>query len=79
MWTDNNNLMLRRINVTSTIIGSLPVYTDSYAISQLTTSDEGRVIQCTANSINPPVMDSGNIILDVFGKLKICQSYVITV
>ena len=69
VWSDNNNPMLRRINATSTIIDSLPVYTDSYTISQLTTSDEGRKIQCTANSINLSVMDSSNIILDVFGKL----------
>ena len=70
MWTDNSNVILQRINATSTIIDSLPVYTDSYTISQLTTSDEGRKIQCTANSIDTPVMDSGSIILDVFGKLK---------
>ena len=69
MWTDNNNAILKRINATSTIIDGLPVYTDSYTISQLTTGDQGRKIQCTANSIDPPVMDSGNIILNVFGKL----------
>ena len=67
LWTDNNNIVLRRNNVTS---DSLPVYTDSYTIIQLTTSDEGRMIRCTANSIDSPVMDSGNIILDEFGKLK---------
>ena len=70
VWTDNNNTVLRRSNVTSTIPDSLPVYTDSYTIMQLTTSDESRMIRCTANSIDSPVMESGNIILDVFGKLK---------
>ena len=67
VWTDNNNIVLRRSNVTS---DSLSVYTDSYTIMQLTISDEGRMIRCTANSIDSPVMESVNIILDVFGKLK---------
>ena len=71
VWTDNNdnNTVLRRTNVTSTMPGNLPVYTDSYTIMQLTTNDEGRMIQCTANSIDSPVMESGNIILEVSGKL----------
>ena len=69
VWTDNNdnNTVLRRSNVTSTTTDSLSVYTDSYTIMRLTTNDEGRVIQCTVNSIDSPVMESGNIILDVFG------------
>ena len=69
VWTDNSNIILRRINVTSTAtMGSLPVFTDSYTITQLTTSDQGREIQCVANRTDPPVTDSGNIILSVTGK-----------
>ena len=68
VWTNDNNT-LRRINVTSTAtMGSLPVYTDSYTIIQLTTSDQGREIQCIADRIDPPVTDSGSIILSVTGK-----------
>ena len=63
-----NNMMLQRTIVMPTIINNLPVYTDSYTISLLTTSDQGRVIQCMANSINPPVIDSGNIMLNVTSK-----------
>ena len=48
--------------------GSLPVYTDSFMITLLTTSDHNRVIQCIANSLDPPVMDSSVITLNVTGK-----------
>ena len=69
VWTDTSNIILRRISVTSTTaMDSLPVYTDSYTITQLTTSDQGREIQCIANSINPPVAENGSIILNVTGK-----------
>ena len=69
VWTDNSNIILRRINVTLTAtMGSLPVYTDSYTITQLTTSDQGREIQCIASRTDPPVTDSGSIILSVTGK-----------
>ena len=69
VWTDNSNIILRRINVTSTTtMGSLPVFTDSYTIAQLTTSDQFREIQCIANRTNPLVTNSGSIILNVTGK-----------
>ena len=68
LWTDSI-ATLKRTNVTSTgTSGLLPVYTDSYTITQLTTSDHGREIQCIANKIDPPVMDSAVIILNVTGK-----------
>ena len=63
-----NNMMLQRTIVMPTVINSLPVYTNSYNISLLTTSDQGRVIHCMANSTNPPVIDSGNIMLNITGK-----------
>ena len=68
VWTDNGGT-LRRTNVTSSRMeGSLPVYTDSFMITQLTTSDHNREIQCIASRTNPPVMDTGAIILNVTGK-----------
>ena len=51
-----------------TVMNGSSVYTDSYTITQLTTSDQGRVIQCIANRTNPPAMDSSNITLSVNGK-----------
>ena len=52
----------------STVMDGSSVYNDSYTITQLTTSDHGRMIQCIANGTNPPVMDSSSIILSVNGK-----------
>ena len=70
VWTDNNGT-LNRTNVTSNgMEGLLPVYTDSYTITLLTTADQGREIQCIANRRVPPVTDSGIIILNVTGKSK---------
>ena len=52
----------------ATITNGSSVYTDSYTITQLTTSDLHRVIQCVANRTNPPIMDSSNIFLIINGK-----------
>ena len=48
--------------MTSNVTNGLPVYTDSFTILQLSTSDQNREIRCSS------VMASGSIILDVFGK-----------
>ena len=69
VWTTTNTI-LQRTNVMATVMGSSSVYTDSYTITQLTTSDHGRVIQCIANRTSPPVVDNGIITLNVIGKLK---------
>ena len=69
VWTSNNRI-LKRTSSTPTTSGSSLVYTDSYTISQLNTSDQGRVIQCIANRTSPPVTDSGSIVLNITGKLK---------
>ena len=71
MWT-TNTLILQRTNITGSVNDGSSVYTDSYTITQLTTSDHGRVIQCIANRTDPPLTDSSNIILSVIGEL---QSY----
>ena len=67
VWT-TNTLVLQRTNITPSVNDGSSVYTDSYTIMQLTTSDHGRVIQCIANRTDPPVMDGSNIILNVTGK-----------
>ena len=44
------------------------VYANSYTISQLSTSDDGRVIQCEGViNASPSVMASDDITLDVTG------------
>ena len=68
VWTDGSET-LRMTNVMpSGMEGSLPVYTDSFMVAQLTTSDHNREIQCIANRTDLQVMDSGTIILNVTGK-----------
>ena len=61
---------LRRVNGLSqvTMDNSL-VYTDSYTISQLSTTDDGRVIQCeVVINDSPPIRDDNSVILHVTGK-----------
>ena len=68
VWS-SNDIVLRRINDTMamTIDNSL-VYTDSYNISQLSTTDDGRVIQCeVVINASSPVMTTDNITLNVMG------------
>ena len=68
VWS-SNGIVLRRINGTmDTAMDDWLVYTDSYNISQLSTNDDGRVIQCeVVINASPPVMDTDNITLNVMG------------
>ena len=73
VWS-SNGIVLRRINGTipTTMDNSL-VYTDSYNISQLSTTDDGRVIQCeVVINASPPVMATDNITLNVMGMYIHC-------
>ena len=59
----------RMDDVSSTTMGNSLVYTDSYTISQLSTTDDGRVIQCeVVINTSPSVMATDSITLDVTGK-----------
>ena len=73
VWS-TNSIVLRRINDTTatTMVNSL-VYTDSYNISQLRTTDDGRVIQCeVVINASPQVMATDNITLNVMGMYMPC-------
>ena len=49
---------------------NMVMYSDTYNISQLTTTDDGREYQCeVVINASPPVMATGNVILDVMGEL----------
>ena len=63
-------LVLERLNgVSSTTMDNSLVYTHSYTISQLSTTDEGRVIQCeVVINTSPSVMATDSITLDVTGE-----------
>ena len=68
MWS-SDGMELRTVNglSPSTMDNSL-VYTDSYTISQLSTTDDGRVIQCeVVINDSPPIRDDNSVILHVTG------------
>ena len=69
VWSSDGTV-LRRINdTTATTMDNSLVYTDSYTISQLNTTDDGRVIQCeVVINTSPSVLDTGSIILDINGE-----------
>ena len=69
VWSSDGTV-LRRINdTTATTMDNSLVYTDSYTISQLNTTDDGRVIQCeVVINTSPSVMASDSITLDVTGE-----------
>ena len=71
VWSDDDTTELQRMNgVSSTTMDNSLVYTDSYTISQLNTTDEGRMIQCeVVINASPPVTASNNTMLDVTGEL----------
>ena len=68
VW-NNDGRVLRRINdTTATTMDNSLMYTDSYTISQLSASDDGRVIQCeVVIDISLLVMASDSITLNVTG------------
>ena len=69
MWSSDGKKLKRIKNVSSTIMGSSIVYTNSYTISQLNTTDDNRVIQCKGViNANSSVMASDSITLDVTGE-----------
>ena len=66
VWSSDGIEFERMNNVSSTTINSSLVYTDYYTISQLSTTDDGRVIQCeVVIKANTPVMASDSITLGV--------------
>jgi len=76
VWRDGGSEFRRMDNVSSTTMDNSLVYTDSYIISQLSTTDDGRMIQCEV-VINPnsPVMANNSITLDVTGMYMILFNY----
>ena len=68
MWSSGGTELQRMNNVSLTTMDNSLVYSDSYTISQLTTADKDRMIQCdvviNASSL---VMTSDSITLDVIG------------
>ena len=68
VWSSNGTELERMNNVSSTTMDNLLVYTHSYTISQLSTTDDSRVIQCEV--VINTVMANDDITLDVIGKTR---------
>ena len=78
VWSSDGTELQRVNDVSSTTMDDSLVYTDSYTISQLSTTDEGRVIECEVVIIaSLPVMANDNITLDVTGMY--CCVFVIVI
>ena len=69
VWSSNGTELNRTDGISSTMMDNSLVYTDSYTISQLSTTDDDRVIQCeVVINVSPSVMADNNITLDVTGE-----------
>jgi len=69
MWSSDGTELERMegVNVSSTTDNSV-LYTDTYNISQLSTTDDGREYQCEVEiNTSPPVMSNDSVTLDVIG------------
>ena len=72
MWSSYGIELERMNNVSSTTMDNSLVYTGYYNISQLNTTDDGRVIQCkVVINTSPSVVASNNITLNVSGEYDI--------
>jgi len=69
VWSSDGTMLERMNGTTATTMDNSLVYTDSYTISQLSTTNDGRVIQCkVVINVDLPVMGSDSTTLDVTGK-----------
>ena len=69
IWSSDGRELERMegVNVSSTTDNSV-VYTDTYNISQLRTTDDGREYQCeVVINTSPPVMTNNSVRVDVMG------------
>ena len=69
VWSSGGTVLRSTNDTTADTIGNSLVYTDSYNISTLNTSDNNRVIECEIMiDVDPIVTANGNIMLDVIGE-----------
>ena len=76
VWSSDGTELERMTGVSLAQMENSLVYTDSYNISQLSTTDDDRVIQCgVVINTSPSVMASDSITLDVMGKCLYVFAY----
>ena len=75
VWNTDGTQLNRTNNIPSTTMDNSLVYTGSYNISQLNTTDDDKVIECeVVINANPLVMASNNITLNVTGEYVFCTT-----
>ena len=67
VWSSGGTELNRTNDVSSTTMGNSLVYTDSYTISQLSTTDDDRMIHCQV-VINASQLGAATVILDMNGE-----------
>ena len=80
VWS-SDGLESQRINGTRAMFSNnvSVMYTSTYTIPLLSTTDDGRVYQCeVVINTSPPVMDIGSITVDVTGRLISELNYIIS-
>ena len=66
VWSSDGTVLTRINDTTAVTIDNSSVYTESYSILQLSTTDDGRMIQCeVVINTSPSVMARDSVILDV--------------
>ena len=76
VWSSNGTELNRTDGISLSMMDNLLVYTNSYTISQLSTTDDGRVIQCeVVINASPSVMANDSVTLDVTGKCLYVFAY----
>ena len=69
VWSSGGVVLRRTNGTTATTMDNSLVYADSYTISELSTTDDVRVIQCeVVINTSPTIQNDDNIELDVIGK-----------
>ena len=69
IWRGDGKMLRRINNIPPTMMASSVLYIDTYTISQLNTTDDGREYQCEAViNASPPVIATSSVTLDVMGK-----------
>ena len=71
VWSSGDMELERMNGVSSTTMDNSLVYTGSYTISQLNTTDDGRVIQCEGVINGSKVTDTDYVTLHVTGECDI--------
>ena len=78
MWSSGGTMLERVNGVSSTTMDNSLVYTDSYTISQLSTTDEDRVIQCQGIiQATPSQSNTYNVTLNVTGQCVLLNTSII--